>query len=163
MDGETCEIIEETDKYFLLQEITEQIPFKLSKEEFNIAGTCFVMSIQLEDKLPDSMCFDSGTHICHYENGNNTIDIDVRGYVTVDFCGERYKHYSDMPKELQKLFNSGKAYEDERVVINENNWYEIFFNYDEDYDIAEIENYTEKELKDYCEECLILFKTSNKS
>ena len=37
MDGETCEIIEETEQYILLQEIDEQIPFKLSREEFKIA------------------------------------------------------------------------------------------------------------------------------
>ena len=37
MDGETCEIIEETEQYILLQEIDEQIPFKLSREEFEIA------------------------------------------------------------------------------------------------------------------------------
>ena len=37
MDGETCEILEETEQYVLLQEIYEQIPFKLSKEEFEIA------------------------------------------------------------------------------------------------------------------------------
>lgn len=37
MDGETCEIIKETDKYVVLQEIDEQIPFKLSREEFNVA------------------------------------------------------------------------------------------------------------------------------
>lgn len=38
MDGETCEIIEETDQYILLREIDEQIPFKLSKDEFEIAA-----------------------------------------------------------------------------------------------------------------------------
>ena len=38
MDGETCEIIKETEKYILLQEIDEQIPFKLSREEFEIAA-----------------------------------------------------------------------------------------------------------------------------
>lgn len=37
MDGEICEIIKETDKYVVLQEIDEQIPFKLSREEFNVA------------------------------------------------------------------------------------------------------------------------------
>lgn len=37
MDGETCEIIKETDKYVVLQEIDEQIHFKLSREEFNVA------------------------------------------------------------------------------------------------------------------------------
>lgn len=38
MDGETCEIIEETDNYVLLQEENEQIPFMLSKDEFEIAA-----------------------------------------------------------------------------------------------------------------------------
>ena len=37
MDGETCEVIEETELYVALQEIDEQIPFKLSREEFEIA------------------------------------------------------------------------------------------------------------------------------
>ena len=37
MDGEICEVLEETEQYILLQEIDEQIPFKLSKEEFDIA------------------------------------------------------------------------------------------------------------------------------
>ena len=38
MDGETCEVLEETEQYVLLQEENEQIPFKLSKDEFDIAG-----------------------------------------------------------------------------------------------------------------------------
>lgn len=38
MDGEICEILEETEQYILLQEIDEHIPFKLSKEEFEIAA-----------------------------------------------------------------------------------------------------------------------------
>ena len=119
----------------------------------------FKMNVEL-NKLPDSMCFDSGTNICHYENGNDTIGIDVRGYVTVYFEDEIYRHFSDMPKELQELFKNGKAYEDERVVINENNWYEVFFNLNEDYDVAEIEECTPKELEDYCKACMELFRNN---
>ena len=37
MDGETCEILEETEQYVLLQEEREQIPFKLSRNEFEFA------------------------------------------------------------------------------------------------------------------------------
>ena len=37
MDGETCEVIEETELYVALQEVDEQVPFKLSREEFEIA------------------------------------------------------------------------------------------------------------------------------
>lgn len=117
----------------------------------------FEMNIDLE-KLPDSMCLDSATHICEYHDGKDKVEIDVRGYVTVYFNGEVYRHYSDMPTELQELFKNGKAYEDERVVIDENNWYEVFFNWDQDYDVAEVEGYTEKELEDYCKECMELFR-----
>lgn len=39
MDGEVCELLEETDDYVVLQELDEQIPFKLSKKEFEIAAT----------------------------------------------------------------------------------------------------------------------------
>lgn len=117
----------------------------------------FKMNVEL-NRLPDSMCFNSGTNICHYENENDTIDIDVRGYVTVYFEDEVYRNFSYMPKELQELFITGKAYEDERVVINENNWYEVFFNWDKGYDVAEIEGYTQNELEDYCKECMHLFR-----
>lgn len=39
MDGEICELVETTKDYVVLQEETEQIPFKLSIEEFEIAAT----------------------------------------------------------------------------------------------------------------------------
>ena len=111
--------------------------------------------------LPDSMCLDSGEIICYYTEGNDKVEIEVRGYVTVDFNEERYRHYSDMPKELQELFQNGKAYEDERVCILENNWYEVFFNWDEDYDVAEaIEGYDATQLEEYCKECMALFKAN---
>lgn len=42
MDGETCELIEETENYVVLQEEDEQIPFKLSRKEFKIAATLCV-------------------------------------------------------------------------------------------------------------------------
>lgn len=111
--------------------------------------------------LPDSMCLDSGEAICSYTDGNDKVEIEVRGYVTVDFNDERYRCYSDMPKELQELFANGKAYYDDRVCILENNWYEVFFNWDEDYDVAEgIEGYNANELEEYCKECMALFKSN---
>ena len=63
-----------------------------------------------------------------------------------------------MPEELQNLFATGKVYEDGRVVINENNWYEVFFNDDEDYDVAEIDGCSTSELESYCKECMELFR-----
>ena len=117
----------------------------------------FEMFVKL-DKVPDSMCFDSYTHICHYEDGDDTIDIVVNGYVTVYFEDEKYRHFTDMPNELQELFINGKVGEDNRVLVDENNWYEVFFNHDEKYDVAEIEGCTSKELEDYCKECMNLFR-----
>ena len=119
----------------------------------------FEMNVELK-KLPDSMCFDSNTDICSYKDGKDTVEILVRGHVTVDFKGERYRYFSDMPDELKELFKNGKAYDDERVSILENNWYEVFFNWDEDYDVAEIEGYTPEQLKEYCKECMELFKNT---
>ena len=111
--------------------------------------------------LPDSMCLDSGEVICSYTDGNDKVEIEVRGYVTVDFNGERYRRYSDMPKELQELFKNGKAYDDDRVYILENNWYEVFFNGDEDYDVAEaVEGCSANGLEEYCKECMDLFKSN---
>lgn len=121
----------------------------------------FEMNVDLK-VLPDSMCMDSGELICTYKDGNDTIEIETRGYVTVDFNEERYRHYSDMPSELQELFDSGEAYDDDRVLITENNWYEVFLNYDEEYDVAEIEGYTIEELENYCKDCMKLFKMGRK-
>lgn len=112
--------------------------------------------------LPDSMCLDSGEAICSYADGSDKVEIEVRGHVTVDFNGERYRHYSDMPTELQELFKSGKAYDDNKVDILENNWYEVFFNWDEDYDVAEVEGCNANQLEEYCKECMKLFKESRR-
>lgn len=117
----------------------------------------FEMCVSI-DKLPDSMCYDSSTTICTYTNGSDRIDIEVRGYVTVWYNGQVYRHYSDMPKELQKLFITGEAYSNDQVDIQENNWYEVFFNYDEHYDIVDIDGYTPTELEQCCKEYLDTFK-----
>lgn len=42
MDGEICELLEEADNYVVLQEGDEQIPFKLSRKEFEVAATLCV-------------------------------------------------------------------------------------------------------------------------
>ena len=39
MDGEVCELLEETEDYVVLQEESEKIPFRLSRKEFEIAAT----------------------------------------------------------------------------------------------------------------------------
>lgn len=48
MNGETCELLKETENYVVLQEKDEQIPFKLSKQEFEIAATLCVMNGRID-------------------------------------------------------------------------------------------------------------------
>lgn len=118
----------------------------------------FKMNIDV-NILSDSMCFDSGTKICQYKDGKDTVEIEVRGKVRVIYKGTAYTRYSEMPKKLKELFNTGKAYYDELVQIEASNWYEVLFNNDEDYDIAEVEHYHSEQLEAYCKECMELFKT----
>lgn len=110
------------------------------------------------EKLPDSMCLDSGTSICRYEDNGDTVEIEVRGYVKVEFKGYYYRHFSDMPLELQNMFKDGSAYYNPNVIVHEGNWYEVFFNNDEQYDVAEIDGEEVANLEDYCKDCMELFK-----
>lgn len=50
MDGETCEILEETAHYVILQEVNEKTPFKLSQEEFKEA--CYMYE-NVKDRLAE--------------------------------------------------------------------------------------------------------------
>ena len=106
------------------------------------------------DILPDSMCFDSGTNICHYEFYDHTIDIEVHGIVDVEYEGEEYKHFTDMPKRLQEMFKDGTAWDSKDVKIIDNNWYEMFFDFNVASDYVEIEGMKASELEDYCKDCL---------
>lgn len=106
------------------------------------------------DVMPDSMCFDSGTNICHYEFDDHAIDIEVRGIVDVEYEGESYKHFTDMPKKLQEMFKDGTAWDNKGVKIIDNNWYEAFYDYNVTSDYVELEGMKTSELKDYCEDCL---------
>lgn len=110
-------------------------------------------------KLPDSMCLDSGTSICRLEDGNDTLSIEVRGYVKVEYDGYYYRHYSDMPVTLQKMFAEGTAYNNPEVTIHEGNWYEVFYNQDKQYDVAEIDGEDVSDLEGYCRGCMELFRS----
>ena len=54
MDGETCDLLEENNDYVALQEETEGIPFKLSKNEFKIAVTPMYIKNESEMKVNKS-------------------------------------------------------------------------------------------------------------
>ena len=68
----------------------------------------FKMNIDV-NILSDSMCFDSGTKICQYKDGKDTVEIEVRGKVRVIYKGTAYTRYSEMPKKLKKHKNPAKC------------------------------------------------------
>lgn len=110
------------------------------------------------EKLPDSMCLDSGTEICRYEDDGASVTIGVRGCVKVEYDGCYYRSFSGMPLELQNMFYNGSAYNNPKVIVHEGNWYEVFFNQDEQCDVAEIDGEEVANLEGYCRDCMELFK-----
>lgn len=87
--------------------------------------------------IKDSMQLDSYQDIAYLKdaNINITVSIEVRGEVKVwfnrhggnPFDGEWFSTPSDFPKELKTLIaENNRWYEDERLFIDENNWFEAF-------------------------------------
>lgn len=110
-------------------------------------------------RIPDSMCLDSGSGLCHYEEDGNVVDICVSGCVDVRYEGKKYLHFSEMPRKLKEMFRDGSAYHDPNIYIEENNWYEVSFNDgDATCDASYLQGYTPEELKDFCHRFVIRHK-----
>lgn len=110
-------------------------------------------------RIPDCMCLDSGSGLCHYEEDGNIVDICVSGCVDVRYEGNRYLHFSEMPEKLQKMFHDESAYNDPNIYIEGNNWYELSFNDgDETRDVSYLQGYTPEQLKDFCHRFVIRHK-----
>ena len=83
-------------------------------------------------EIGDSMCFDSTfkfltAQLMREKDGSIfDVTIEVQGYVSVVFKGDCISCFSEMPDELKKMFEDGSAYDSDLVVINENNWWEVF-------------------------------------
>ena len=79
----------------------------------------------------DSMLFERGEVVAKAELVNEgksiTISLVVNGDVSVKFNGENYFGASDFSDELTELFKQGKAYDDDRVEIYLNNWFEYLW------------------------------------
>lgn len=131
----------------------------------------FTQYVDMTD-ICDSMQLDSGTTICTLECDKGTCSIEVRGEVSIDFNGTRYKVPSEFPPDLKEIVRLGglanldnpqckhiKGYDS--LYINFNNWFEAFWNTDpehrqDDYDVVDIEHYTPDQLLGLCIECLKL-------
>ena len=72
------------------------------------------------------MQLNSGTGIASLKVDNIEVVIRVCGDVRVDYDNVRYSQPSAFPDELLELFKTGKAWADNGVDIDMNNWFEIF-------------------------------------
>lgn len=81
-------------------------------------------------KINDSMELDSETVVAKLVKEGFMLELRVNGYVDVEFEQDgditSYSCASNMPDELIEMFHTGEAYEDDRVNIIENNWFELF-------------------------------------
>jgi hypothetical protein len=79
-------------------------------------------------KCVDSMLSDSDQEVATYEltdaDGGGEVSIQVLGAVLVKFDDEYYESASQMPEELLEIIREGELWNDERVEVTENNWFE---------------------------------------
>lgn len=115
-----------------------------------------------------SMELDSTQSVAELTDKNFMLEIRVCGEVKVYFDDDIFKCASQMPDELLQLFHEGKAYEDERVGVVDNNWFEAFL-YEKDgdgwvwtgsSDVVDCEGMTNDRLKEMMQE-IIAEWTSN--
>lgn len=128
---------------------------------------------QYEDmtNIVDSMELDTGTTICELETDKGYCTIEVRGEVSVDYKGVRYKYPSEFPEELKKLIHehpydwdvyapSGEGNNEPvgDIDVHLNNWFEAFWGRNPkeayDYDVVDVEGKSSSQLLDLCFECL---------
>lgn len=73
----------------------------------------------------DSMELESGQIIAELNRLYHRVELRVVGDVRVVYKDEVYKSVSQMPDELVQLFHWEKAWENEDVYIDDNNWFEV--------------------------------------
>ena len=85
-------------------------------------------------KYVDSMLFPSGKEIAHMRCSGNgsTVDmcLEVRGEVNVEFEGETYRDPVDFPEELKDIIKNNGLFDDERLYVDANNWFEYIYTID---------------------------------
>lgn len=111
-------------------------------------------------QINTSMELDSGQRIAILTVDDYKIYIETQGYVRVEYNprkggraqergSETYRHASEFPPELMKLFHNGKADRSKKVYIDENNWFEIFVEKKGvllESDVVDVEGYNPQEL-----------------
>lgn len=75
--------------------------------------------------IKDSLQFDSGTLIAEYIDNDLSARIEVVGDVRIIFKGDVFKYPSNFSDELKQIVAEGNVYDDERIEVCENNWFEV--------------------------------------
>ena len=75
--------------------------------------------------IKDSLQFDSGTLIAEYIDNDLSARIEVVGDVRIIFDNEVFKYPSRFSDELKQIVAEGNVYDDERIEVCENNWFEL--------------------------------------
>lgn len=75
--------------------------------------------------IKDSLQFDSGTLIAEYIDNDLSARIEVVGDVRIIFEGDVFKYPSNFSDELKQIVAEGNVYDDERIEVCENNWFEL--------------------------------------
>lgn len=86
-------------------------------------------------KISDSLMLSSETTVAKLTYKGHEATIEVRGDVKVAFnqnedeseAPDIYRDISEMPQELKNLISTGEVYADRRVLVDDNNWFELFY------------------------------------
>ena len=77
------------------------------------------------ENIKDSLQLDSGTLIAEYIDNDLSARIEVVGDVRIIFKGDVFKYPSNFSDELKQIVAEGNVYDDERIEVCENNWFEL--------------------------------------
>lgn len=104
------------------------------------------------ENIVDSLQLPSNITIASLETDTGGIcTLEVRGDVRLIFTDEIFRYPDEFPTELKEIIATGRAWEDERVEIVDNNWFEVFYDQTGEgvgvmYDVVDAEQYTPKEI-----------------
>lgn len=117
-------------------------------------------------KISDSMQLDSNQEIAALSDGKYRVSLEVRGDAHVFFNGVYYDAPSVFPDELKTLIAERQDwYEDARVEVCENNWFEVFYGTDEypdeHYDTVDAEGFNYVSILTLLLECVTEMKNED--
>lgn len=104
----------------------------------------------LDEVNANSLLFESGEEIASLQVGKYYLSLMCRGEVRLVWKNEVYKGVSQFPQELKECILKGNLYENDDLLIDENNWFqfELLKKLDKDTTIINGYDYVER-VNDY--------------